>query len=253
MKNARTASALAIGLLAYTVSFAASAALPSENLIPGAPVFGSPSIHFDNVALTYKPGKVTGKKAEDDRFFAVSTPSTTLSFMGVNNNATFTGDFILDAFISPKGTLKSGTFGFYSNDAMFGGAPLAGYNWNSAGKNCDTAYLVFGGDITQFGWSESFDLSTTGYDVWANATEGMLHFQTANRSGWAHDLWGSPGSEHIIINVLEGLNLNVANAVTSWTGTGDGIAIIPVPAAAWLLGSGLIGLFGISRKRVQRT
>jgi hypothetical protein len=169
------------------------------------------------------------------------------------DGTTFTGDFIVDAFISPKGTLKTGTFGFYSNDAMFAGAPLANYNCNSAGKACDTAYLVFGGSITAFGWSESYDLSTTGYDVWANATPGMLHFATANRSGWAHDLWGTTGTEWIIINVLEGLNLNGANAVTAWTGTGDGIAVIPVPAAAWLLGSGLIGLFGISRKRVQRT
>jgi hypothetical protein len=254
MTTARNASAAALGLLAYTASSVALAALPADNRFPQATDWGYPAIHFDNVAVEYKPGKTKGKVLEDNKFFATSTPSTTLTLMGPGyDGVTFSGDFILDAFISPKGALKSGTFGFYSSDAMFAGAPTANYGCNNAGKNCETGYLVYGGDLQLFGWSENYDLSTSGHSIWANANPGMLEFRVTNQSGWAWDLWGSGFSENIIMNIAEGLNLNGANSVTSWTGTADGIAVVPVPAAVWLLGSGLVGLFGISkRKRSQQ-
>lgn len=250
MTNARTASAVTLGVLAYAASAVAWAALPADNRIPGATDYGYPAIHFDEVAVEYKPGKTKGKTLEDNRFFANSTSNTTLTLMGPGyDNVTFSGDFIVDAFISPKGSLKSGYFGFYSNDAMFAGAPVVDYSCNSAGKNCQSGYLVYGGDLKYFGWSENYDLSTTSHSIWDNATPGMLEFIVTNQSGWAWDLWGAGNDEGIIMNIRDGLNLNGANSVTSWTGVADGIAVVPVPAAAWLFGSGLVGLVGLAKRK----
>jgi hypothetical protein len=250
MTTARNASAVTLGLLAYAASSVAWANLPADNRLDPVIDWGYPAIHFDNVAVNYKPGKVKGKKIDDTEFFAVSTPSTTLSLMGPGyDGVSFAGSFVVDAFISPKGTFKSGTFGFYSSDAMFAGAPVVNYNCNKGGSNCSSGYLVYGGDLNGFGWSENYDLSTTGQPVWANANAGMLELSVTNQAGWAWDLWGSGVDERIIMNIAEGLNLNGANAVTSWSGTADGIAVVPVPAAVWLLGSGLIGLVGIAKRR----
>ncbi len=250
MTTARTASAIAVGLLAYTASSVAWANLPADNRFPQATDWGYPAIHFDNVAVEYKPGKTKGKKIDDSEFFAVSTPSTTLTLMGPGyDGVTFAGSFVVDAFISPKGSLKEGTFGFYSQDAMFSSGPAANYNCNKGGQGCTSGYLVYGGDLKYFGWSENYDLSTSGYSIWDNANAGMLEFRVTNQSGWAWDIWGSGFDENIIMNIAEGLNLNGTNAVTSWSGTADGIAVVPVPAAVWLLGSGLVGLFGISKRK----
>ena len=84
-------------------------------------------------------------------------------------------------------------------------------------------------------------------DLYKNA--GMLEFRVTNQSGWAWDIWGSGGDENIIMNIAEGLNLNGTNAVTSWSGTADGIAVVPVPAAVWLLGSGMLALVGLARRK----
>jgi hypothetical protein len=238
-----------LGVLAYAASTVTWANLPADKRLFPINDYGYPAIHFDEVAVEYKPGRVKGKKEDDTRFFATSTSNTTLTLMGPGyDGVTFGGYFYIDAFISPKGTFKSGTFGFYSDDAMFSTAPIGNYNCNSAGKNCDTGYTVYAGDLKSFGWSESYDLSTTGHDIWSNANAGMLEFGITNQTGWAMDLWGD-GDERIIMNIKEGLNLNGANSVTSWTGTADGIAVVPVPAAVWLLGSGLIGLVGIAKRR----
>jgi hypothetical protein len=241
---------VALSVLAYTASAAAWAVLPADNRISPTIDWGYPAIHFDEVAVEYKPGKTKGKTLEDNRFFANSTVNTTLTLMGPGyDGVTFAGDFIVDAFISPKGSLKSGYFGFYSNDPMFAGAPVVNYSCNSAGKSCQTGYLVYGGDLKYFGWSETYDLSTTGHTVWANATPGMLEFQLTNQAGWAWDLWNAGVDERMIMNIRDGLNLNGANSVTSWTGVADGIAVVPVPAAVWLFGSGLIGLVGLAKRK----
>ncbi|MCO6411886.1 MAG: VPLPA-CTERM sorting domain-containing protein [Thiogranum sp.] len=50
---------------------------------------------------------------------------------------------------------------------------------------------------------------------------------------------------------FSGLNLDISNssAVPSLIGTTASAAVVPVPAAVWLFGSGLIGLVGLARRK----
>jgi len=42
------------------------------------------------------------------------------------------------------------------------------------------------------------------------------------------------------------------DSYTNWSKTAKtGTAVIPVPAAAWLFGSGLVGLIGFAKRRKQ--
>jgi hypothetical protein len=50
------------------------------------------------------------------------------------------------------------------------------------------------------------------------------------------------------VNAFEGTQQLTLNANGTFT-VGSGTSAVPVPAAAWLLGSGVLGLFGVGRRR----
>ena len=51
---------------------------------------------------------------------------------------------------------------------------------------------------------------------------------------------------------IQGIPLNGGTTSGAVTGTGTGTPAVPIPAAGWLLGSGLLGLVGISRRLMSR-
>jgi hypothetical protein len=51
---------------------------------------------------------------------------------------------------------------------------------------------------------------------------------------------------------IQGIPLNGGTTSGAVTGTGTGTPAVPIPAAGWLLGSGLLGLVGISRRLRSR-
>ena len=63
------------------------------------------------------------------------------------------------------------------------------------------------------------------------------------------DLMFAPNSigtqNDILTAIVTDLSGNTANAQLSLTGTG----VVPVPAAVWLFGSGLLGLVGMARRK----
>ena len=108
------------------------------------------------------------------------------------------------------------------------------------GTVCETGVLVYGGDLLDFGWSGS---------------EGILEFEIGNLAGWAWDQWENPADqatrvEHIMLDIPS-FDFNGAKRIGSFNTVASGFAVVPVPAAVWLFGSGLIGLISIARRKSQ--
>ena len=90
----------------------------------------------------------------------------------------------------------------------------------------------------------------------ATSTELNYNFDHANsfdvnfdltpelQDGWFYRLEG--GEEEIYHSTLEGPDHNV---IVNRTGTQLIGSVVPIPAALWLFGSGLLGLVGIARKK----
>ena len=177
----------------------------------------APRIDFTDISLNYNRNA--------NLFTGVSKSSSTFTLLDPNSvSRTFTGTFIVTASITPSGTLNRGGFAFVSNDPYFGFRNSFGNYGN-----------VFSGDLTSVGWS---------------ASRNFLEFDTRNFKGWACDQgWCTDrDTERLWFTEVDGLPNTAWN--TSWRDRSvNGTAVIPVPAAAWLLGSGLVGLLGIGRRK----
>ena len=229
MKYAKLMGGLVVATAAMTASLPAWSAVPTENLLGGATASNAywsqnflPKIDMTLIDMSYSKGA----------FKAVSSSSSTFKF--TKPDATqfgFKGKLALNATISSTGVFKSGTFAFTSSDSVFG------FGKDKYGKAITGN--VFKGNLTGFGWSES---------------KGMLEFGSNNFSGWACNMGWCTAAERIKFstgtNTL-GLSKCIQN-VTNWSARAKtGTAVVPVPAAAWLLGSGLVGLIGFAKRRKQ--
>jgi len=63
---------------------------------------------------------------------------------------------------------------------------------------------------------------------------------TANQNGWAIDEFGNYELFYNTRGICDGCTMQVYLS---------GVSVVPVPAAVWLFGSGLIGLMGFARRR----
>ena len=201
-------------------------AVATENLL-GDSYYATthkPRIDMTGINLKYnKSGLFSGKSSRTSTFTLVKPNADTL---------TFSGKFSLKANISDSGVLgNNGVFEFTSKDTQFG-----------FGKNCDRSICngktgtVFAGTLTSVGWSD---------------TNGFLEFGIGNFSGWACTMGWCTEAERLWFNTSGQLGLpDAINRDKNWRATANGTAVIPVPAAAWLLGSGLIGLAGFARRKV---
>ena len=236
-----------LGVVASLVisSTAMAEEVPLENPLPEWGGWGTDTIDFTNIAINYIHGKKKKKGIISDAvFFAQSTDNSVFNLNGPGDRGTvFDGDLVIDAHISSRGRLlkKTSSFGIYSTEVKFAGYETE-YACNKKGKNCSTGNLVYGGTITDFGWSSS---------------GGILDFVIENLSGWAYDTWVNSApighTEHLRLNTKDefgeyaGFDLGGVSSVKKFSAMADGFAVVPVPAAAWLFGSGLIGLVGLAR------
>lgn len=129
--------------------------------------------------------------------------------------------FSMQATTNATGSSASGSFVFGS--AGGGG----GYGIGSG--------VLFQGNITDVGWSNSL---------------GFLEFAISDFSGKVCDLGWCSDAERMFFHSSGKLGIVDKNGkYLSFSKEMDGIAVVPVPAAVWLLGSGLLGLIGVARGR----
>ncbi len=117
----------------------------------------------------------------------------------------------------------------------FGGfGPVAIYTAETDGLNSGFAPVT--GDLT--GSDLSLDLSSwTAYWNGTSFNQGGMINTTVDGSGNFTATWLAP----VVGGAFNGQN-------GSWEITGT-VSAVPVPAAVWLFGSGLVGLAGIARRR----
>ena len=195
-------------LVALTTNSVTWAEVPLDNRLPAWGNFGTKTVDFTNISINY-----TNDGNQDTVVFGRGDYTSVFSLNSLTDgysDVTFAGYLIIDAKISPQGVLQSGsTFGFYSADAMFDGYATT-YDCDKFGDNCSTGNLVYGGEITAFGWSASW---------------GILEFEIGNVSGWTADAWGVGSQGNHIMLSTDPFDLNGTNSVTQFTATADGFAV----------------------------
>ena len=72
--------------------------------------------------------------------------------------------------------------------------------------------------------------------------------EVAEVSGVGADVWGVGGSCGGLYSATSYVTVG-ATSIIGGEGCGVSTAVVPIPAAAWLFGSALIGLAGIKRKK----
>lgn len=141
-------------------------------------------------------------------------------------------DFTLEADIDAAGNVLSGSF-------------------SSAGQVRDVInplVVLFDGPVSAGGLLNG-NLDLFGFAGSTNT--GILEFTFNTVSGVINDDLGPFSAGGIIISVSSSsmANFDVDVLTTNWTGGGVADVFVPVPAAVWLFGSGLIGLLGVARQR----
>ena len=218
MKTVGKCLAAVLLLVGSSSAWSAYENLLNPSFYVGAPFNGSghtPRIDMTDITLNYNMGS--------ELFMGSSKRSSTFTLYDPNSVAkTFTGYFALVASITPNGTLDEGVFGFFSNDSYFGFNNSFG-NWGN----------VFSGKLTAVG---------------ASSSKNAIEFDTGKFSGWACAQGWCTQAERLWFTNVDGFPDSGWNK--SWSDQHvNGTAVIPVPAAAWLFGSGLLGLIGISKRK----
>jgi hypothetical protein len=91
---------------------------------------------------------------------------------------------------------------------------------------------------------------TSGQSILTSGDPDLALFSTLQSSRyWSGTEWDSDGAWRI--NFFDGdqsVSLKSDN-VNSWAVHAGNVSAVPVPAAVWLFGSGLIGLVGLARRK----
>lgn len=184
--------ALSAALITLTFCTAVLADIHHNNRLPPWGDSGTKTVDFTHVEFRVDWGKVSRTGDVEDSHFSMS--SSTDSTFSLNSpidghyNSSFNGTLVVDAMVSSRGfVLPGSTFSIYSTDPMFGTDHTVEYDCNKSGRNCSSAQLVYGGELTGFGW---------------HTTDGIIEFLITNINGWTVDTWGrlDNTTEHVLLN-----------------------------------------------------
>ena len=145
---------------------------------------------------------------------------------------------VLTANILSSSTVAgvSGRFNFDSNTVeIISDDPFLGFHWTANGSIADNLDGTYTGDLL-FSWSTATAPFTILWDITDNL-DGTASVVTLDA-----DLNGIPGND-VTTGILSGYSIAIDGTLTA----------VPVPGAALLLGSGLLGLMtAIRRKKSGR-
>ena len=140
-----------------------------------------------------------------------------------------------------KGTFALGTIS--GSNSLIGFTPGT---WSNAGSGNEDGFGSFNLRITSFdGWSHSsteisFGIGATGTNSWSSASQ-VLTGNNKDQIAAIHLFPCIPSGTGCASN---------SPGATSITGFASHAVPVPIPAAVWLFGSGLLGLIGIARRRI---
>jgi hypothetical protein len=112
------------------------------------------------------------------------------------------------------------------------------------------------GTVDGFG---AFNLTINQHGATSNPSTEISFDLTNNSGTWAsaaNVLLANANGSHVAAHMVNSAaNTSCTGFVSDHAGAGGGSCTtqVPIPAAAWLFGSGLVGLIGIARRRITRS
>lgn len=180
--------------------------------------FGAPQLQVMNYPIT----SGTGAKPDYKEGFSLYAKLDT------TNGNVLEGAFRIDGVVRT-----------FTTNPVTAGCGTNNYNCVLHDGSLDNGGLL-SGSLIQFGWD--------GF----NATNGILEFKFGNADGMIPlDGGYTAGGMKLYPTGVTGVNFETGNILTtSWSATtGFGDVFVPIPAAVWLFGSGMVALLGVARRK----
>lgn len=152
------------------------------------------------------------------------------------------------------GTLYTANNSLYTIDTITGSSTIVGNGGDPYSSSGDLAFI--GGELylSSVGGDDLFKLDTgtgVGTEIGNIGFGAVYGLATDNNI----DLYGTTGITVLSVDVTTGAGTALVNYGGQGLGSANGsafleeAAVVPVPAAVWLFGSGLLGLVGIARRK----
>lgn len=156
----------------------------------------------------------------------------TYQISGGNNDI-----YRLSAFIDDSGVFTGGTLSI--GGTLVSNSANTSNNGLPEGYTASSNTLLFG-DLTQFGFESS-------------GTSALLYFLFEVKGGEAASLYGTEGSIGAIILSIANFSGDWSTLSNTLTSADTGLRVaVPEPTSMWLLGSGILGLAGFSRRKKNK-